>query len=485
MGSTWGVYNVLAKTAGGDPQGATAPEQGHARWLVRWRVDGRLRKRTFTDPSDAHAFRAVLLQAKRESRAADARGWPISDEDCTGEGAGSGINFEDYCTTLWYPLHRATFGAKTRVTHRTNMRFAIDVLRYTASDRRIQDSAAPAVGDSILMHHLVADDVLRAVACRSTRNARTAAKNSRRSATARRREFGIEGDAEETASASTVRSFYLTLAMIIKAAQSSRVITRSPLPGTLRAAPRPRPTRLSSRFVPSIDEVFDLADAIASLGPLMSDGRHAGERFRSLVLCGGTLGPRPGEMTAHRPDWIDWGHPTVVMWHRTEARIYDPEENIVGWHIGPLKQRGPDEWREVPAIPEVADALRLHIEQGYASEQRTWTGVNGTGPLDWKSILAAYWVPAVERVFGASTKTHLRTMTPQMLRKAAITYWLDSGISSAQSAEWAGHSQEVLSRYYAGRASTNYALQTAALVRGRHNRYPAAAMGAEPLINWQ
>jgi hypothetical protein len=111
----------------------------------------------------------------------------------------------------------------------------------------------------------------------------------------RREGSEAEGDVEEKASASTVRSFYLTLSMIIKAAESSRVITRSPLPGTLRAAPRSRPTRLSSRFVPSIDEVFELAEVIASLGPRMTDGRHAGERFRSLALCGGTLGLDPAK----------------------------------------------------------------------------------------------------------------------------------------------------------------------------------------------
>ena len=52
--------------------------------------------------------------------------------------------------------------------------------------------------------------------------------------------------------------------------------------------------------MPSVDEVFELADAISQLGPLMTNGHHAGDRFRSLILCAGTLGPRPGELVAHQ-----------------------------------------------------------------------------------------------------------------------------------------------------------------------------------------
>ena len=36
------------------------------------------------------------------------------------------------------------------------------------------------------------------------------------------------------------------------------------------------------------------------------DGRPAGERFRSLILAAGTLGPRPGELAGHQIDWFDW-----------------------------------------------------------------------------------------------------------------------------------------------------------------------------------
>ena len=47
-------------------------------------------------------------------------------------------------------------------------------------------------------------------------------------------------------------------------------------------------------------------------------------------------------------------------------------------------------------------------------------------------------------------------MPPKTLRSAAITFWLDSGISPLLAAEWAGHSEDVSKRYYAGRASIGF-----------------------------
>ena len=101
--------------------------------------------------------------------------------------------------------------------------------------------------------------------------------------------------------------------------------------GVAKVAPKPKPARMSQRLLPTLDEVFDLAEAIAGLGPRMSDGRFAGERFRSLILCAGTLGPRPGELGAHRPEWIDWdAEPPAIRFHETEAGVYDARKVCVG-----------------------------------------------------------------------------------------------------------------------------------------------------------
>tara|TARA_B100000678_G_scaffold291013_1_gene305803 strand:+ start:1556 stop:1774 length:219 start_codon:yes stop_codon:yes gene_type:complete len=70
-------------------------------------------------------------------------------------------------------------------------------------------------------------------------------------------------------------------------------------------------------------------------------------------------------------------------------------------------------------------------------------------------------------VFAGTDKANLATMPPKTLRKAAITWWADSGIPTALAADWAGHSEEVAARYYAGRASNDYTREVALLSQNR------------------
>lgn len=220
--------------------------------------------------------------------------------------------------------------------------------------------------------------------------------------------------------------------------------------------------------MPSIDETFDIADAIAALGPLMSDGRPAGERFRSLILAGGTLGPRPGELVAHRPEWLSCAGPGLIQFGKTEAAVYDKQEGSPGRREMPLKHRDEDDVRDVPVTPEVADALLLHIERGYGSLQRTtWLSPTGRGHLDWGNITDDYWRPALRTVFAGTAKASLCDASPKILRKAAITWWLETGVGPIVAADWAGHTEEVLQLFYAGRSSTTWATEAELLKKGR------------------
>ncbi len=79
------------------------------------------------------------------------------------------------------------------------------------------------------------------------------------------------------------------------------MVDTNPLEGH-REAHRSEAGQAQRAVVPSIDEVFDLADAIAQLGPLMPDAVTQGNASDAGAVCGGTLGPRPGELTAHQPE---------------------------------------------------------------------------------------------------------------------------------------------------------------------------------------
>ena len=480
MNTRWGVYNLQGRLEDGST--VDARSRNAARWFVRWRVNGGEHKRTFRQKGHAAAFRDQLLRAQVMGWPADKRGWPVEPTATTSAGPSAaettkptsiGPSFEEYCTRNWYPNAAPRLEPKNRLGHRANMRFAIRALRYAQEDHRIHPGGPAKVGGSILLEHITPDDILMAVALRATTNARTAAVNGRKTQQAFERGDTTIDLTPERASAATVRAFYVTLTMILRAAQRSRLITADPLAGTAMSAPKPQRARVSRRIVPSVDEVFDLADAIARLGPLAADGKPVGERFRSLILCAGTLAPRPGELTAHKPAWIDWDDPVVMRFHQSEGPIYDTEEGIAGFYVRPLKHRPEGDWREVPALASVADAIRTHLERGYATENRTWTGPRGA-KLDWGNLTATYWRPACQAVFAGTEKDQLARMSPQTLRKAAITYWLDSGISPYLASEWAGHSEDVSRRYYAGRSNTTYAREASLLADSFTRNHPPA-----------
>ena len=454
----WGVYNLQARDKNGNVVDGKAKTASS--WFVRWRVDGQLRKRSFRAKGHAQTFRDHLLRAKLMGWPADSRGWPLDPTVVVAEPPAppqrSSLSLRTYCETVWWPIMSPTFGDKNLIGHRHNMRTALDLLVYPVGDVRTGGPGQPRAGDSILLGDLVADDLRRAVVERRSMNRRTAAANARLINDALDRGSDAITVRPESASPATVRAFYITLSMIVKAAMRSGHTTGDPLDGVATLAPASRGAGLTSRVVPSIDEVFDLADAIATLGPRL-DGHHAGERFRSLILVAGTLGPRPGELVAHRPEWIIWGTPTVLQFHETEAAVYDRESGVRGNRTRELKHRRPGEHRSVPALDPVADALRTHLERGYGSDDRVWTSPTGRGHLNWGNILDVYWRPACHKVFAGTEKDALTTMTPKTLRKAAITFWLDSGINPFLAAEWAGHSAEVSQRFYAGRASSSFA----------------------------
>lgn len=471
MNTVWGVYNLQGKLVDGTH--VDADHRQCVRWFVRWRVNGAEHKRTFRQKGHAKTWRDQLNKARLMGWAADKRGWPLDPAAAapTSEPQAEetrALTFEHYCNDVWYPSARAgsDWSHKNRIGHRANMRLAIEILRYGERDPRAAAAGARS-GDSMFMNDIVPDDVLRAIAARKLINKRTAAVNARRIEKAFASGVQDVELIEERATTTTVRAFYITLAMILRSAFNSEQIPRNPLLGTSKRAPKPQQPRLSHRIVPSIDEVFDLADAIAKLGPRGTDGRPSGERFRSLIMCAGTLAPRPGELTAHRPEWIDWGDPVIVRFERTEAAVYDTEEGVRGREVRHLKHRVATDVRAVPALAAVADALRVHLERGYASPHRTWTSPTGTAGLDWHNIIDTYWRPACEQVFGGTDKAELAVMSPSTLRKAAITFWLDSNINPYLAAEWAGHSEDVSKRYYAGRANTSFADEAALLAARR------------------
>jgi len=64
-------------------------------------------------------------------------------------------------------------------------------------------------------------------------------------------------------------------------------------------------------------------------------------------------------------------------------------------------------------------------------------------------VYSRAWKRARRQVLSEEQQAGSFASTPCDLRRACVSTWLDRGITSAQAAEWAGHSQEVLFRVYA------------------------------------
>lgn len=358
---------------------------------------------------------------------------------------------------MWWPTISVTLADKSRLGHRRNADLAIDLLRLREGDPRIGPGAD--AGSSIPLASWTSDDTKAALAARRNINGRTAARNQRLlDAAVADNAISDVTLVPEECSPATLRAFKITLGVIAKAAIASGEVSGDPMADTARHAPKPRPAKRRERLVPDLQELFDLADAIATLGPLMPDGRPRGARFRSLILVAGTTGPRPGELVAHRPEWIDWNSdPSVVRFHRTEAAVYgsvlSPEER--GRRDRRLKHSDEDEARYVPMIGAVASALQEHVERDYCSSERTWLSPTGRGHLDFGNLVDDYWRPALAAVFAGTAKAALVDASPKILRKTAITWWADCGINQSEAADWAGHSEEVARVYYASRHMTS------------------------------
>ena len=229
MNSTWGVYPVTTNQGGA----AAAAADGSAgkptppkRWLVRWRVDGVMRKRSFVQKGHAETFRDQLIVAKVKGWEADGRGWPVDPDrrppTRDPDSWAVGVTFEEYANA-WYDIRRSGFGDKNRRGHRDNMRFAVGALRYGPETRGFDSAAARSPVVRSCMDDLVADDVLRAISVRFTTNARTAASNQRRIREAFEQGLPAVGLMPERASGQRSAGSTSRLAMIINAARESNV----------------------------------------------------------------------------------------------------------------------------------------------------------------------------------------------------------------------------------------------------------------------
>jgi integrase len=113
-----------------------------------------------------------------------------------------------------------------------------------------------------------------------------------------------------------------------------------------------------------------------------------------------------------------------------------------------LKHRAEGETRPVPIHPELVTLLRNHLkEYGTGPGGRVFSLPRG-GILTDRAYLAVFH-KARAAAFTKAETASLLARRPYDLRHAAVSTWLNAGVSPAQVAEWAGHTVDVLLRVYA------------------------------------
>jgi integrase len=114
----------------------------------------------------------------------------------------------------------------------------------------------------------------------------------------------------------------------------------------------------------------------------------------------------------------------------------------------PLKHRADGDTRSVPIHPKLVQLLRHHIDTyGAGPDGRLLVGPRG-GIMADRTYLAA-WHKARRKVLTAQEAASPLAETPYALRHAAVSTWLAAGVPPQQVAAWAGHSVNVLLRFYA------------------------------------
>ena len=160
---------------------------------------------------------------------------------------------------------------------------------------------------------------------------------------------------------------------------------------------------------------------------------------------------RPGEALAlHKTDChlpkTGWGTITLAK-SRPEVNLKWTDTGNTHEERGP-KHRASTDVRVVPIPPVLVKILSAHIEEyGTATDGRLFRTERGR-PVG-STAYTEVWQEARHLALPPEQVASLLAGRPYDLRHAAVSLWLNGGVSPTEIAKRAGHSVEVLLRVYA------------------------------------
>lgn len=235
---------------------------------------------------------------------------------------------------------------------------------------------------------------------------------------------------------------------VLKYAITNRHLEANPLDSPSLNWEKPSHLRPSDTIDPRRVGNKDHVEAVLTATTLVrgSRGKHLTAFFASMFYA--ML--RPSEATelkdfqCHLPE-TGWGAitpdgaaPEVEPIYTDTGQSHDKRG---------LKHCNPKESRTIPIPPRLVALLRAHIEfYGTTKDGRLFRTVTGNriGGHAYKST----WNSARRIAFTETEYNSLRLKRPYDLRHSGISVRCTAGVPVKQVAKWAGHSVEVLLRYY-------------------------------------
>ncbi|MEV0623137.1 tyrosine-type recombinase/integrase [Nonomuraea sp. NPDC050404] len=203
---------------------------------------------------------------------------------------------------------------------------------------------------------------------------------------------------------------------------------------------------VDARVVVNPRQAQELLTAVTYVGR-----RGRGRRLMALFACMYYAALRPAEAVGLR---LQDCHLPTSGWGRLTIDVSRPEVNTQWTDNGDahevrgLKHRGRQDVRPVPIPPELVTILREHIaEYGTAKDGRIFCSERGGVVAS--TAYTEVWQDARLLAFTPAQVASPLAKRPYDLRHAAVSLWLNAGVSAPDVAERAGHGVDVLLRVYA------------------------------------
>jgi integrase len=249
----------------------------------------------------------------------------------------------------------------------------------------------------------------------------------------------------KTAGATTINRKRAVFHSILEYAVQIKDLDSNPLHKVTWKPPKTSET-VDPRVVVNPAQATSLLIAVTYVGR-----RGRGKRLMAFFACMYYAAMRPAEVIGLRRQdcWLPttgWGTITLAK-SRPEVNRKWTDSGDAHEERG-LKHRANDDVRPVPIPPILVKILREHIkEYGVGDDGRIFRSERGKPVAS--TAYTEVWQDARLLAFTPEQVASPLAGRPYDLRHAAVSLWLNGGVSPTEIAKRAGHSVEVLLRVYA------------------------------------